>query len=193
MDRPATRSSGRRSLPVGASALLIVLLLIVLLLVACSAGSGEIHSAPPSTAETAAPGHADGARRLPAPLPEPADDEASRRSAVDLGTAAVTAFARPDLPPDQWWADLAPMLSPAATEAYVGTDPAQVPASAVTGPGWWGESPSNYLALVLVPTDAGEYAVLLVREGGGARWLVERISQVQAEDGEARRSPGDPS
>ena len=167
--------------------------MLIVLVAACSEGSGEIQSAPPPTAEAAAPGHADGSRRLPPPLPAPTDDEASRRSAVDLGTAAVTAFARPDLPADQWWAELTPMLSPAATEAYVGTDPAQVAASEVTGPGWWGESPSNYLALVLVPTDAGEYAVLLVREGGGAPWLVERISQVHSEDAEARSSAGEPS
>ncbi len=63
-----------------------------------------------------------------------------------MGAAAVTAFARPDLSPEQWWAELVPMLTPAATEAYVGTDPAQVPAHEVTGEAWWGESPSSYLA-----------------------------------------------
>lgn len=132
---------------------------------------------PPATATTA-PGPGDHGGSLPPPPPQPTDDAASARAALDVGTAAVTAFARPDLPPDRWWAQLRPLLTPAALEAYAGTDPAEVPARAVTGPAWSGESASPYLALTFVPTDAGEYAVLLVRDGGGAPWLVERITQV---------------
>jgi hypothetical protein len=131
-------------------------------------------AAPPSVA-----GHSAGT--FPAPLPHPTDDAASQDAALTLGAAAVTAFARPDIAPDQWWAELTPLLSPAAAVAYEGTDPEQVPAREVTGPAWSGTSPSSFLATVFVPTDAGEYAVMLVREGSGAPWLVERISRVQAE------------
>jgi hypothetical protein len=173
--RAGTCGGGRRSVP-GLAALLAA----IVVLPACStapAGSRPAEAAPSATATL--PGHAEGST-LPTPLPQPTDDPASEQSAIAQATAAVTAFARPDLDPEAWWDGLAPLLSPAALEAYAGTDPAEVPASAVTGAAWPGESPSSYLATVFVPTDAGEYAVLLVREGGGTPWLVERISPVQA-------------
>jgi hypothetical protein len=144
-----------------------------------AAGSGVPSSTPASpTDATPSPeaGHRTGT--FPAPLPHPTDDAASATSALSLGTAAVTAFARPDVGPDRWWAELAPLLSPAAALAYEGTDPAEVPARLVTGPAWAGDSPSSFLATVFVPTDAGDYAVLMVREGSGAPWLVERITLV---------------
>jgi hypothetical protein len=124
------------------------------------------------------PGHASGT--FPAPLPHPTDDAVSQDAALTLGTAAVQAFARPHVPAGQWWSELSPLLSPAAAMAYQGTDPLEVPASTVTGPARSGVSPSSFLATVFVPTDAGEYAVLLVREGGGAPWLVERMTLVPA-------------
>lgn len=174
MDRTRAGSCG------GAPVLPVLLAALVAVLAACSAdpaGSRPGDAAVP-TSSAALPGHAEGST-LPTPLPQPTDDLASQESAVTQATAAVTAFARPDLDPETWWDGLAPLLSPAALEAYAGTDPAEVPARAVTGPAWPGESPSSYLATVFVPTDVGEYAVLLVREGGGTPWLVERISQVQ--------------
>ncbi len=153
----------------------------VLLVVAasgCTGGSEVPGSGAP--APTAAPppeaGHRTGT--FPAPLPHPTDDAASGQSALALGTTAVTAFARPDVGPERWWAELLPLLTPAAALAYEGTDPAEVPAHRVLGPAWPGVSPSSFLATVFVPTDAGDYAVLMVREGGGAPWLVERITLV---------------
>ncbi|WP_147252108.1 hypothetical protein [Blastococcus sp. TF02-09] len=147
----------------------------------CTGADDVAGSRTPSP--TAAPPSDDGHRTgsFPAPLPHPTDDAASAASALALGTAAVTAFARPDVAPARWWAELAPLLSPAATLAYEGTDPVEVPAHRVTGPAWSGVSPSSFLATVFVPTDAGDYAVLLVREGGGAPWLVERITLVPAD------------
>lgn len=147
-----------------------------------AAGSGVSSSntaAPTDATPSTDAGHRTGT--FPAPLPHPTDDAASATSALALGTAAVTAFARPDAPPDRWWAELAPLLSPAAALAYEGTDPAEVPARLVTGPAWAGVSPSSFLATVFVPTDAGDYAVLMVREGSGAPWLVERMTLVPAD------------
>jgi hypothetical protein len=145
-------------------------------------GAAEVAGSPtPST--TATPPSDEGHRTgtCPAPLPSPTDDAASADSALALGTAAVTAFARPDVAPARWWAELAPLLSPAATVAYEGTDPVEVPAHRVTGPAWPGVSPSSFLSTVFVPTDAGDYAVLMVREGSGAPWQVERITLVPAD------------
>lgn len=191
MDRTrARRGSGGRRRATGLAGLLTAL---VAVLTACSAdpaGTPRADAVP--TSDAALPGHAE-ANALPTPLPPPTDDPASQESAVAQATAAVTAFARPGLDPETWWGELAPLLSPAALEAYAGTDPAEVPAHAVTGAAWPGESPSSYLATVFVPTDAGEYAVLLVREGGGTPWLVERISQVRpgSADGD-QVLPGEP-
>jgi hypothetical protein len=147
---------------------------------ACSGAAEPVASEPSRSAATTSSAPGDAGAALPAPLPHPTDDATSDEAALAAGTAAMTAFARPDLSPDEWWAGLAPLLSPAATEAYLGTDPAEVPAHEVTGPAWMGDSESAFLSLVFVPTDAGEYAVLLVREGGGAPWLVERISPVES-------------
>ncbi len=176
-----TRPPARRTCRWAAASFPVV---AVLLLGGCAS---EPRDAGPADAATAAPtppvsGH--GAEPLPAPLPQPTDDAPSRDAALARGTAAVTAFARPQLDPGQWWAELSPLLSPAAAEAYAGTDPVEVPAREVTGPARTGDSPSAFLATVFVPTDAGEYAVLLVREGGGAPWLVERITQVPASEAE---------
>jgi hypothetical protein len=91
----------------------------------------------------------------------------------------MTAFARADLDAGTWWAEFSPFLSPSATVAYEGTDPELVPVSAVTGAPLPTPAVSPYLATVRVPTDAGQYAVLLVREGAGAPWLVERITPVE--------------
>ena len=157
-----------------------VLAALLAVLAACSTdAAGSRRAGAVETMVSEVPGHLPGGS-LPTPLPPPTHDAGSSDAALAQATAAVTAFARPGLDAQTWWAELAPLLSPAALEAYAGTDPAEVPASAVTGPAWPGESASNYLATVFVPTTAGDYAVLLVREGGGAPWLVERISQVRA-------------
>jgi hypothetical protein len=150
----------------------------VLLLGGCSGEPRDAGPADAATAATTPPVSGHGSEPLPAPLPQPTDDAPSQEAALVRGAEAVTAFARPQLDPGLWWAELSPLLSPAAAEAYAGTDPVEVPAREVTGPPRTGTSPSAFLATVFVPTDAGEYAVLLVREGGGAPWLVERITQV---------------
>jgi hypothetical protein len=109
------------------------------------------------------------------PVPDVTWDAAAAEAARATATAAVAAFARPAATPEQWWAALAPMLSPAARSAYAATDPANVPASTVTGPAGEARSSSAFLATVTVPTDAGVYTVLLVRDDTGDRWLVERF------------------
>lgn len=167
-----------RALLPGRRGAAILVLAFLLALAACTADPGHGASGRPEATATTVPAASD--RALPPPPPHPTDDAASAQAALDTGIAAVAAFARPHLPADLWWAQLAPLLTPAAAGAYAGTDPAQVPARAIVGPAWGGESPSPFLATTFVPTDAGDYAVLLVRDGGGAPWLVERITLVPA-------------
>ncbi|MFW3170911.1 hypothetical protein [Geodermatophilus sp. CPCC 206100] len=169
-------SSSRRRFA-GAAALAAALLLS-----SCGGAPDRAASRPEPTAAAVAaeeePGDADA--HLPAAPPSPTDDADSQQAALDTAEAAMTAFAQPHLAAADWWAGLSPLLSPTATTAYEATDPALVPASTVTGAPLPTPAVSSYLSTVLVPTDAGEYAVLLVREGAGAPWLVERITPVES-------------
>jgi hypothetical protein len=106
----------------------------------------------------------------------PSQDATSSTAAVNLAQRAMTAFARPTIDAETWYIELAPLLTPAARSAYTGTDPAEVPAHAVTGPGRTEDSPSAFLSYVVVPTDVGDYRLLLSREGGDSGWLVETIT-----------------
>jgi hypothetical protein len=88
----------------------------------------------------------------------------------------MTAFAKPSAEYDTWWDALAPYLTETAQQAYSYTDPANVPASKVTGTAHLGPSESDYLATVTVPTDVGTYTVLLSRPETNTGWLVERLT-----------------
>lgn len=112
----------------------------------------------------------------PDPLVSPTPDADSGERAVQTAAAAMTAFARPHLDAQQWWAELNPFLSNAARTAYEGTDPARVSATTVTGEGQLGPWESGYLATVTIPTDAGDYQVLLSRAGQYTPWTVEQLT-----------------
>lgn len=108
--------------------------------------------------------------------PVPTWDKAAETAAITAGTAALAAFARPDLSQEQWWTQLRPHLTQEAAETYVYTDPINVPVSAVTGTATALESSSAYLALVDVETDVGTYQVLMVRADGEAPWLAQEFA-----------------
>jgi hypothetical protein len=147
-----------------------------LLLTGCTdASPSSTTSTPPTQAPPTAAGGSDHDEVLPEPPPSPTWDPASREEATDAATAAMTAFARPRLDAQVWWAQLSPLLTPAAAAAYAATDPRNVPARSVTGSAELVDDSSAYLALVEVPTDAGDYVVLLAREGQDDPWLVERL------------------
>ncbi|WP_454044651.1 hypothetical protein [Cellulosimicrobium sp. Marseille-Q8652] len=114
--------------------------------------------------------------------PVPSWDAVSREAAVDAAQATMSAFARPDLDHDAWWVGLEPLLTQQAALDYVYADPANVPATAVTGPGTVIEESSAYVATVEVPTDAGTYVLILSRQDAAAPWLTSRISPL--EDGQ---------
>ena len=113
------------------------------------------------------------------PQPVPEWDEASRVAVVDAAEAAMTAFARPDLDYDTWWAGVEPLLTPEAAEAYAYVDPANIPVREVTGGGVIVNGASAYVATVEVPTDAGRYQLVLNRKNADAPWLVSRITPVE--------------
>lgn len=113
------------------------------------------------------------------PQPVPEWDEASRVAVVDAAEAAMTAFARPDLDYDTWWAGVEPLLTPEAAEDYAYVDPANIPVREVTGEGFIVNDASAYVATVEVPTDAGRYQLVLNRKHADAPWLVSRITPVE--------------
>ena len=115
------------------------------------------------------------------PRAVPEWDEDSRAAAVAAGEAVMRAFARPDLAHDSWWAQVEPLLSSEAQMDYAYVDPANIPASQVTGGPSLAEDTSPYIAHVQVPTDVGTYTVLLSRKDATAAWLAERITPPEAD------------
>ncbi|MGW9114526.1 hypothetical protein [Microbacterium sp. NPDC055683] len=109
-------------------------------------------------------------------------DEESRQAATDAAVKAMTAFARPSLDYDTWWAELEPLLTVQAAQDYAYVDPAAVPASSVTGPGVIVDDTSAYLARVEVPTDAGTYTIIVSRADAGSPWLVSRFTPPEEEN-----------
>jgi hypothetical protein len=138
------------------------------------------HASPRPAASMQAPpdaeGHTDEDHQLPPAEPVPTWDTGSRTSAVRAAEQVMRAFARPTVRAETWWATLQPLLSRSAAIAYQDTDPREVPARRVTGAARLADTSSAYLAAAQVPTDAGTYTVLLVRDGAGAPWLAERIT-----------------
>ena len=110
------------------------------------------------------------------PQPVPTWDGPSRAAAVDAAQTAMAAFARPGLDYDTWWAELTPLLTQQAQQDYAYVDPANVLASAVTGPGALVDETSAYVANVEVPTDAGTYTLVLTRTDAAAPWLAGRFT-----------------
>lgn len=110
------------------------------------------------------------------PQPAPTWDAAAQTAATDAAQTAMTAFARPTLDYDTWWSDLSPLLTQQAQQDYSYVDPANVPASIVTGPGVLVDETSAYVALVEVPTDAGTYTLVLTRDSAAAPWLTSRFT-----------------
>lgn len=173
---PVSVPARRLTLVLGAAGLALVLS-------ACSSSSTSVAS-PPSVppreassvagstpVERAHVGHDD---LVVAPEPVPTWDEAATVAAGRSAEEAVAAFLA-EADDAAWWIAVSPLLSLTARQAYVGTDPTEIPGRAVVGAPVVLDAGSAYLARVRVPTDAGDYEVLLSRTGAAAPWLVERF------------------
>ncbi|HLR94739.1 MAG TPA: hypothetical protein VK053_09450 [Jiangellaceae bacterium] len=57
----------------------------------------------------------------------------SEQAAADRAVAFVRAFARPDLPGERWHAGTTGLMCPGGAELFAYVNPANVPASEVTG------------------------------------------------------------
>lgn len=103
-------------------------------------------------------------------------DRTSRSSATGIASKAMRLYVRRDVSAEQWLTDLEPHLSPAARQAYEGTDPAHGAPIKITGRPKLLDGGSGYLAKVHIMTNEGTYLVLLSRENGDAPWRVERFT-----------------
>lgn len=106
----------------------------------------------------------------------PVWDDAAKSSARKLAKDAITAFARPDRPQDEWWKDFSRYLEGDALELYRDTDAARITDTTVEKTGKAVQDGSPSLSKVEVTTDANRLEVYLHRNDGAA-WLVYRIDQ----------------
>lgn len=87
----------------------------------------------------------------------------------------MRAFARTELPQQQWWAGVAGYFTPAAQPVYESTDVANVPVHRVDeGSAKLLPGTTKYRAQVAVDSDDGTYTVVLIRADG--QWLVDRAT-----------------
>ncbi|KHL15101.1 UNVERIFIED_CONTAM: hypothetical protein LK11_23045 [Mumia flava] len=99
--------------------------------------------------------------------------------AVEAADRVVGLWARPDLPPAQWAAELRPHLSVVAQSAMAYVDPSTLPDTEPSGESFV-TSGAELQAVVVVPTDAGDFRVSLSRRSEDSNWSADRV-----------RSPGD--
>jgi len=161
-----------------------LLIATALLCVSCgqtgSTGADQPRSTPSSTASALVSLSADGGPQAPGPTEAArgiAWDQSSKDEAVLLAEQAMADFARPDVSDRQWANDLARWLTPQATADYSAVDPANIPATRVTGPATLRVDEANgYGVIAEVPTDAGTYTLQILRTDREAPWKVNRIT-----------------
>ncbi|MBF4636231.1 hypothetical protein ITJ38_17610 [Agreia pratensis] len=103
-------------------------------------------------------------------------DSAGAEAASAVAEKAMTAFVDRARPYDLWWPDVSQYLGPEARYAYEYTDPAKVPASAVTGAAVVSATPSATQVTVLIPTDIGQYNITLNRQNRDGEWTITRLT-----------------
>lgn len=138
--------------------------------------------APTGVPEAGDGGQDDNDDRTREPAIVPTSDR-DRTTAASTATTVMSLFARRDVSADRWIKDLTPLLTPQAAEDYAYTDPANVPATKVTGPAKVVPTDSATLARIHIPTDAGTYLVVLTRDTDSA-WRVARITPPETEVGD---------
>ncbi|WP_156911404.1 hypothetical protein [Arsenicicoccus bolidensis] len=102
-------------------------------------------------------------------------DLADKDNAEQTALKVMRFFARRNVSAEQWWADLAPLMTVQAQQAYRDTDPRNVPPTKVTGAAKVTPSSRPQVARVSVPTDVGSYLVILGRTPQDPTWRADRI------------------
>lgn len=122
-----------------------------------------------------------GSVTTPAPTTTaPSATPASKGSPVEVATGLVTAWAKPAEGESQWLAGMKPWATADLVSSMTGTDPAQVPATRVTGDAAL-RAINSSTATVSVPTDGGRVAVELVQQSGA--WKANSLAPDDAPPG----------
>jgi len=163
----------------------LTVLAAVLLCTACSTPASNNTPAEPaatSTATTVQPSLSAGGKAQAPGGTAPATlgiawDEASKKSALDTATRAMTLYARPTVSDKVWIQELGQLMTPQAVADYQYVDPANIPAKKITGPGQLKVDENNGFGChVVFPTDAGNYDVQLLRAAADKPWQVNRFT-----------------
>ncbi|GIH18958.1 hypothetical protein [Rugosimonospora africana] len=145
----------------------------LLLAAACTAAPSD-RSPSPSASDHTVPGGKPGAA---APTTSPGDDDgafplasmAATGQAIEVARRFAAAWSRPNLDAQTWLAGVRVYTAPHYAALLASVDPANVPATTVTGP----PTPVSSTTVVLVvdvPTDAGTLRVTCDDMAG--QWLV---------------------
>lgn len=125
------------------------------------------------------------------PTPRPSSSSGSTTSPSRTGSPGAEAtaveamglFARPQLPERRWFTDLLPYLSPGYAEEAQYIAPARIPFDQVQqNPISSQEEHNPQLVTVVFTTNDGPWRLILSQSGPGARWLVEAIEPVPAQE-----------
>lgn len=139
--------------------------------------------APADDAESTAVMEKTAAAPAPATAPAPAPEDTaawdSQLEAAAVAESTMTAFITTEQDPQSWWDAFSATLTADARQLWAYTDPRLVPATELTGPAAVTSAPSSTQVFVTVPTDAGDYALQLVRHvepgAGQGPWQVQEI------------------
>lgn len=126
-----------------------------------------------TTEVTSNTGELDGPTDLGPDDPGPGDEEA----AAEHARKTVIVMLEKNKDTKQWWADLAPYLTPAAQEVWKWTDPRRIPEATVNGVEITALSAID--AEATVNTTLGNYALVLYREKPKDPWLTSSIETPQ--------------
>jgi hypothetical protein len=88
---------------------------------------------------------------------------------VAMAKTIFATWAQPGLDYDTWWAQLKPLLSPEAEQAYAYTDPQNIPNAQITGPAKLGPiepDSRGEIRTVTFPTNFGKFGVQVIRAAG---------------------------
>ncbi|MDJ0460011.1 hypothetical protein PUN71_022640 [Arthrobacter sp. NQ7] len=104
-------------------------------------------------------------------------DEPSKAAALETATKAMTLYARPTVTDKVWIQELGQLLTAQATADYQYVDPTNIPAKKITGPGKLSVDENNGFGChIVIPTDAGDYDVQLLRSAADKPWQVNRFT-----------------
>lgn len=134
-----------------------------LLLTSCSSPTDVPSPAPVPVQDQERP---QGFPSLGKPVGGDKADFQSQQDAVGAAEAVMTAFVARDRDYDAWWAELSPLLTVEAQEAWAYTDPRVITVTQLTATATVVDAPSSTLVIVDVPTDTGIWRLELVRAAG---------------------------